>query len=65
MSEKKVFRLSLDVIWIRIIAESVHDYIQINLPIGLNTLEWNLMERKQRPTEVFSAESKLRDSSIS
>ena len=48
MSEKKVFRLSLDVIWIRIIAESVRDYIQINLPIGLNTLEWNLMERKQR-----------------
>ena len=53
MSEKKVFRLSLDVIWIRIIAESVDDYLQNNLPIGLHTL----VESNGEKTEVAEKRS--------
>ena len=47
MSEEKVFRLSLDVIWMRIIPESVIN-LENNLPIGLQTL----VESNGEKTEV-------------
>ena len=48
MSEKKVFRLSLDVI-----AESVYNYLENNLPTGLQTL----VESNGEKTEVAEERS--------
>ena len=46
MSEEKVFRLSLDVIWMRIIPESVIN-LENNLPIGLQTLVESNREKQR------------------